>query len=180
MDAILVLLELTCYSSEGLPMTNFNLTVLIADDESLIRELMSHILSGLGCSVRCAEDGVTALARIGEASPDVLLSDLNMPGMSGFELLSIVRRNFPGIYTIATSGSFSGSEVPEGVVADAFYEKATRLNLLLQILERAERWKQDRDLRLSTATAYASLPVRIRASEVTKVSKYLLEPVCRG
>lgn len=86
-------------------MARFSLTVLIVDDEPLIQDLMSPILTGLGCSIRCAKDGVTALARIGEASPDVLLSDLNMPGMSGFELLSIVRRSFPEIYVIATSGS---------------------------------------------------------------------------
>jgi len=153
-------------------MAKFSLKVLIVDDELLIRDLMSHILTGLGCIVRCAEDGFTALARIREASPDVLLSDLNMPGMSGYQLLSIVRRNFPGIYAIATSGSFSGTEVPEGVTADAFYEKATRLNLLFQILERAVRWKLEPSRSSSVPTPYSMTPARIKASEVTEVPVY--------
>jgi CheY-like chemotaxis protein len=123
-------------------MPKADLTVLIVDDEPHIRHSMSRILISLGYRVRCAEDGYTALARIREACPDVLLSDLNMPGMSGFELLSEVRRRLTGIYVIATSGSFSGTQVPQGVVADAFYEKATSLRLLFQIIERGAHWKQ--------------------------------------
>jgi CheY-like chemotaxis protein len=57
------------------------------------------------------------------AVPDILLSDLNMPGMSGFELLSIVRRRFPSTRVIAMSGAFTGDQVPPGVAADAFYAK---------------------------------------------------------
>jgi hypothetical protein len=43
--------------------------------------------------------------------------------MSGFEFLSIVRKRFPSIPTIAISGAFSGMDVPESVLADAFFEK---------------------------------------------------------
>jgi hypothetical protein len=58
-----------------------------------------------------------------------------MPGMSGFEFLSVVRRRFPEIHVIAMSGAFSGDRVQPGVAADAFYEKATSLASLLQIIE---------------------------------------------
>ena len=57
-----------------------------------------------------------------------------MPGMSGFELLIHVRRLFPAIKVIAMSGSFSGSEVPQGVLADAFYPKGGSVSTLLQTL----------------------------------------------
>lgn len=54
-----------------------------------------------------------------------MLSDLNMPQMSGFELLSVVRRRFPQISVIAMSGAYhSGDAVPGGVIADAFYGKS--------------------------------------------------------
>ncbi len=69
--------------------------------------------------------------------PDIVLSDLNMPGMSGFDFLPIVRRRFPGIHLIAMSAAFTGNEVPPGVVADAFYPKATGLRDLLCIMKTA-------------------------------------------
>ena len=54
-----------------------------------------------------------------------ILCDLNMPGISGFELLSIVRRCYPRIKVVAMSGSYSGRALPAGVAADAFYGKGT-------------------------------------------------------
>jgi CheY-like chemotaxis protein len=110
-------------------------TLLIVDDVPSIRLSISHLLTEIGYSVRCAEDGFSALREIRIEVPKLLLSDLNMPGMSGFELLSIVRRRFPSIQTIAMSGSFSGNEVPSGVAADAFFQKGSSLRTLLRILE---------------------------------------------
>jgi hypothetical protein len=55
--------------------------------------------------------------------------------MSGFELLSVVRRRFPAILAIAMSGAFSGNEVPSGVAADAFYQKGSSMGALLRIIE---------------------------------------------
>jgi len=108
--------------------------LLIVDDEPTTRLLMSQIFTNLGHSVRSAEDGFSALAEIRHQLPDILLSDLNMPGMSGFELLSVVRRRFPQMGVIAMSGAFSGDAVQPGVAADAFYEKASRLHVLLELV----------------------------------------------
>jgi hypothetical protein len=46
-----------------------------------------------------------------------------MPQMSGFELLSVVRRRFPEILVVASSGAYVSSAIPNGVIADAFYAK---------------------------------------------------------
>lgn len=109
--------------------------VLIVEDEDLIRALLSAILANSGYRVRSAEDGFSALAELRKEIPDILLSDLNMPGMSGFELLSVVHRRFPAMHVVATSGVFSGYRVPSGVVADAFYEKGAPVSCLLEILD---------------------------------------------
>ncbi|MGD0941201.1 MAG: response regulator [Terracidiphilus sp.] len=109
-------------------------TLLIADDDPSIRESLSYVLTEIGYRVRSAEDGFSTLREIRHEVPDLLLSDLNMPNMSGFELLSVVRRRFPAIRTIAMSGSFSGDEVPSGVIADAFYEKGSSIRSLLKII----------------------------------------------
>lgn len=111
-------------------MTKPSPTLLVVDDDVSIRTTLSLLFTHLGYNVRCAGDGFTALESIEECRPDVLLSDLHMPGMSGFELLSVVRRVYPAIHVVATSGAFCGRTVPGGVAADAFYEKATGLSFL--------------------------------------------------
>jgi CheY-like chemotaxis protein len=115
-------------------MSTHKTTLLLVDDDDALRHLLSLILAKSGYKVRSAKDGFSALAAIREEVPEILLSDLFMPGMSGFELLSVVRRKFPMIPVIATSSAYSGPDVPPGVAADAFYEKATDLNALLGIV----------------------------------------------
>ena len=90
-------------SKVGLP------RLLIVDDDPSIRFSMVAVLDEIGFSVRSADNGFAALAEIGREAPDIVLSDLNMPGMSGFEFLGVVRKHFPSIHLIAMSGSFSGT-----------------------------------------------------------------------
>ena len=52
----------------------------------------------------------------------MIISDLNMPRMTGFEFLNIVRKRFPQIPVIVISGS-AGDEMPEGLAADAYCPK---------------------------------------------------------
>lgn len=115
-------------------MLQTRLRLLLVDDEPTIRTSLSLLLGELGYDVRSAEDGFSALSEMREETPDILLSDLNMPGMSGFELISVVRRRFPAIPVVAMSGAFSGSKVPDGILADGFYEKGSGIDLLLKTL----------------------------------------------
>jgi CheY-like chemotaxis protein len=112
--------------------------LLIVEDEPDTRFLLTQIFSLRGFAVRSAEDGFAALALIRTRVPDILLSDLNMPGMSGFELLSVVRRLYPEIHVIATSGAYSGTTVPTGIAADGFHAKASGMAPLLELLELGE------------------------------------------
>ncbi len=110
------------------------LNLLIVDDEVSVLSLLRQIFTKRGFTVRTAEDGFAALRMIRQSPPDVLLSDLNMPGMSGFELLSVVRRLYPTIHVIASSGAYSGTGVPHGIAADGFHEKATGLAHLFELM----------------------------------------------
>jgi CheY-like chemotaxis protein len=111
------------------------LEMLVVDDDEPIRCLMSEIFLELGHEVRTAPDGFSALTQIRERQPHILLSDLNMPGMSGYELLSVVRRRFVNIQVIAMSTAFSTTTVPNGVAADAYYPKGANFAMLLEIVE---------------------------------------------
>lgn len=99
-------------------------TILFVDDEPCMRELMAMILTEEGYEVSTATDGFDALAQLRSFVPDLLISDLQMPRMSGDEFLSVVRHRFPAIPVIAISGAWDMNEFsPAGVMADAFYPK---------------------------------------------------------
>src|SRR5579864_1090209 len=98
--------------------------ILLVDDEASIRDSVAMLLTSAGYDVASAKDGFDALLHLKKVIPDVIISDLNMPQMSGFEFLSVVRRRFPELPVIAMSGAYEeGSAVPGGVIADAFYAK---------------------------------------------------------
>ncbi len=109
--------------------------ILVVDDDETIRTTLSMVLSEHGYRVRSAEDGFSALLEIRSELPDLIVSDLHMPGMSGFELLTVVRIHYPEIRVIAMSGAYSGDLLPPGVSADFFHAKGSSVGSLLQKLK---------------------------------------------
>jgi CheY-like chemotaxis protein len=116
-------------------MKDVNASILIVEDEESVRRSFAEVFNYLGYRTRSAADGLSALIQIRQEVPDILLSDLNMPAMSGFELLSIVRRRFPAIYVIAMSGMFTESRFPSGVTADAYYQKGGGVADLVKMVQ---------------------------------------------
>ena len=102
--------------------TGFAHRVLVVDDDPRVVHASRLILEAKGYEVRAAADGFEALVELRRSMPDVIISDLRMPNMSGFELLSVVRRRFPHIPVIAISGEFSSAS-PTSLIADAFFTK---------------------------------------------------------
>jgi CheY-like chemotaxis protein len=104
-------------------MANFHYRLLVVDDEPTMRTVLQMLLCPEGYEVCVAKDGFDALAQMRGALPDLILTDLKMPNMSGFEFLSVLRRRFPQIPTIAMSGEFQPAVEELGVLADAFLPK---------------------------------------------------------
>jgi CheY-like chemotaxis protein len=74
-----------------------NETILIVDDDALIRDLMARFLELRGYHVRSAKSGTEALSMVADAKPDVIVLDLVMPGMDGTEMLrSLRKREYTG------------------------------------------------------------------------------------
>jgi len=65
--------------------------ILVVDDESSTRRLLSYLLEKSGYAVVTAEDGIEALARIEQARPGVVITDLMMPNLNGYELCRRIR-----------------------------------------------------------------------------------------
>ncbi len=100
----------------------FQYRILVVDDEPTIRDTSVAILGSQGYEVRTAADGFEGLVELRRSLPDLIISDLRMPDMSGFEFLSVVRRRFSHIPVIAISGQYD-SIAPPGVIADWFFSK---------------------------------------------------------
>jgi CheY-like chemotaxis protein len=98
--------------------------ILLVDDDEAVRDSIGSLLRAAGYDVSLAQDGFDALLQLRSSFPTVIICDLNMPHMSGFEFLSVVRRRFPYLSVIAMSGAYHFEDaVPGGVIADAFYPK---------------------------------------------------------
>ena len=69
-------------------------TILVVDDEPQIRRVLRVTLSSNGYGVIEAKDGEEAIATVIRDRPDLILLDVNMPGMSGFEVCSKIRLSF--------------------------------------------------------------------------------------
>ena len=100
-------------------------TVLVVEDEEVIRGLVDQVLRGEGYDVILAADGAEALERAREARVDVLLTDLSMPGIGGRELAERLREGRPELKVMFMSGfadteTFAGGAIP---AATAFLEK---------------------------------------------------------
>ena len=120
--------EMAAPSNESIPATanagaQFRYRILVVDDEPSVRDMARQILESEGYEVLTAKDGLGGLNALSKSLPDLIISDLNMPWMSGFEFLAIVRKRFPHIATIAMSGEYIAGENPRGVLADAFLQK---------------------------------------------------------
>ena len=78
--------------------------VLVIDDDEQTRTLVRHMLSREGHEVVEAVDGADGLRLFGKSPPDVVLTDINMPGLDGHDVIEAIRMQHPDVPIIAISG----------------------------------------------------------------------------
>jgi PAS domain S-box-containing protein len=93
--------------------------LLVVDDDPDTRRLLENILSRRGATVLIASSVDEAMALLAAESPDVLISDIGMPGRDGFDLIRTVRTQWPGLPAIAVS-AFARLSDQERALADGF------------------------------------------------------------
>ena len=101
----------------------FRHRILLADGDPECLRACSGQLSKEGYEVITATNGFEALHVLRGATPDLLITELNLPQMSGFELLSVVRKRFPQVAAIAISGDYTPANVPSETLCDGFVAK---------------------------------------------------------
>jgi len=95
--------------------------VLVVDDETSILDTLQILLRGEGFDVAVARSATEALERLDEAMPDVVLSDIRMPGVSGLELLAAIRERDPEVPVILMTAQASLQSAIQAVNHGAFY-----------------------------------------------------------
>ena len=95
--------------------TAYRPTVLVVDDESVIAETVAAILSRSGYAATTAYDAQEALEIALLSPPELLITDVSLPGMSGIELAITIRRIFPDCKVLL----FSGHAATAGLMAGA-------------------------------------------------------------
>jgi two-component system, chemotaxis family, chemotaxis protein CheY len=79
--------------------------IVVIDDEPRYRRLIAHVLTGVGHEVRQAADGAEGLAMCFRKTPQMVITDIVMPGMEGIETILRLTRERPGIAVLAISGA---------------------------------------------------------------------------
>ena len=118
--------------------------ILIVDDEKGIREIFSLLLEERGHTVREASSGEEALTIIPLFSPDLLLLDMNLPGISGIDLLERVKREFPktSVIIMTAFGSIRSAVEATRLGAYDYLEKPVDNDELLLLIARALEVKE--------------------------------------
>ena len=119
-------------------------SILLVDDEEQIRKMVSLILRRAGYEVTVAADGVEALKRLAEATPDLILSDVMMPNMDGLRLLEILRADpsTRAVPTILLTAKGATEDIVKGLKlgADDYLTKPFELDILLaRVRSKVER-----------------------------------------
>lgn len=111
-----------------------NETILIVDDEPALQILMVKVLQNAGYKVLCAGDAEQALAILNCESVDLMISDVIMPGMDGYQLAARVRQTHPTVKLQMVSGfnDFGQRDTIDDVLHQQQLTKPWRTSVLLQ------------------------------------------------
>jgi DNA-binding NtrC family response regulator len=139
-----------------------NASILIVDDDSLIRGSLVNVLSDDGAEVQVAASAEEALGMLEQVVPEIVLSDVRMPGLDGLALLKLLRERMPGVDVILMTAFDDmptvAAAMREGAVD--FLVKPLDLHDLRRVLTRVVEDRRTRERARRAADAEAA-PYRL-------------------
>ncbi|MBN1865966.1 response regulator [Candidatus Sumerlaeota bacterium] len=112
--------------------------ILVVEDEAVVRDLLSEILTQQGHKVATAGDGSEALDLLRKNSFDMVLSDLQMPGLSGLDLISSIKSRQPTLPVVVVSGYPALNKAIDAMKAGAtdFITKPFRIDHIHHVVQK--------------------------------------------
>ncbi|MDX9978733.1 MAG: sigma-54 dependent transcriptional regulator [Lentisphaeria bacterium] len=122
----------------GTVLRNNERTILVVDDDAGQRGLLAEFLSRQGFRIRSADSGERALALLAEETPDLMISDVRMPGITGLEALRQARTTHPSLPVLLVTGYADVRDAVEAMRDGAldYIEKPIDLDELLCLVDR--------------------------------------------
>jgi len=152
--------------------------VLVVDDEAAARSALVELLREEGFTVRSAADGFKALGQIDDWIPDLLITDVNMPGMDGMQLMQKVRERIEGVSVIVMTayGSVENAVAAMQQGADDYLTKPLHFGELLVVVRRvlASHELRRENTRLKSALSGESITTGVDWIGQSKASRELL------
>ena len=114
--------------------------VLIVDDEEIMRQMIAALLQEMGCETVEAEDGAKGLKTFRKVRPEIVITDIRMPGLDGIELLSRIKAIDPNTEVIVVTGFGEIDQAVKALQTDAsdFIQKPFNLEALKVAFNRAK------------------------------------------
>jgi two-component system, NtrC family, response regulator PilR len=131
-------------------------TILIVDDDAMVRNVIEQLLQRKGYKIKGVSSGREAIEYLKANRVDLVVSDIIMPEMNGYELLQVIKKSFPQIGIIMMTGYGDANSVKEALTlgADEYITKPFKGQEVTLIIERAY-WRF-----LSKQKAYSGAPVK--------------------
>ena len=122
------------------------LDILIAEDDHVLQEVYQKKFSLVGHHIRIAKNGEEALRAIAEKAPDILILDLNMPVLDGFQVLEKLPREhrlFP-VVALTNFGDTASRDRGETLGIDDYFIKRemTMKQLIVMVEDSIQAWKK--------------------------------------
>ncbi|HEY8925964.1 MAG TPA: response regulator [Polyangia bacterium] len=153
-------------------------TVLLVEDEPDFRAMVAHELGEEGYGVQMAEDGLAAMARLAETEYDVVVTDVQMPGATGVEVMRAARQRTPDTEIVVTSGYASLDLAVECLRAGAFDFVQKPFNIV-DLISTVGRAVARRRLR-TTGELYQAGQAVLSTQEIERLPEVIVEVARRA
>ena len=159
-------------------------TILVVDDEKLLRNLIVTFLSKLGHSCVTAIDGVDALDKMKGNKIDAVVTDIKMPNMDGITLTSKISIQYPGIPIMVMTAFEEGDTAGIAIISGArdFIKKpfslnefSVRLHKMINDSEAQRRMKREKDVDKDIQKSINELEPPNRMKREKDVDKFIQE-----